>query len=300
MNKNQLSIYHLNRGDTERVTRDYISSEGDELLTPSLFTSESASSNGDSYESIPQVLLSFDRSIKNWLSSCDTNEKPPHSYIAMISMAILSKPNKKMLLNDIYQFIMNTFPFYNNNEKAWRNSIRHNISINECFVKIGKSDTCKGNYWSIHQDCIEEFAKGDYRRRNARRRARKSSVKTADCLPIIFGNRNNYEYIPMTLSHTGFFPYHVKGSPMHKTPQNQHQSQLSIQTPVSSFGLTQTNLPAVMHTFGSDSLFPVSQYSSKGESCNALSTYHTTSSFRPGSNSAFYSSSQIHKDIFDW
>ncbi|XP_063431156.1 forkhead box protein I3-like [Mytilus trossulus] len=301
MNKYQLSIYHLNRGDTERVTRDSILSEGAELFTPSsLCTSESASSNSGSYESIPQVLISFDRSIKNWLSSCDTKEKPPHSYIAMISMAILSKPNKKMLINDIYQFIMDTFPFYNNNEKAWRNSIRHNLSLNECFVKIGRSDTCKGNYWSIHQDCIEEFAKGDYRRRNPRRRALKSSVKTADCSSNKFCNRNNYEYVPMTLSQTGFYPYYVKGSFMHRNPQNQHYNQTKIITPVSTCGMKKTQSPSVMHSFGRDSLFPVSQSSLEGDSCNALSSYYTTSSIRPSSYSAFYSSCQIQKDFFDW
>ena len=189
---------------------------------------------------------------------------------------------------------MDNVPFYNNNEKSWRNSIRHNLSHNECFVKIGRSDKGKGNYWSIHQDCIEEFAKGDFRRRNARRRARKSSVKTADCASNKFCNRNNYEYVPMTLLQFGFCPYYVKGSLMHKNLQNQ----LIIQTPVSTCEMTKPHLPAIMHSFGSDSLFPVSKSLLKGESYNAPFTYHTTSSFRSSSNSAFYSSCQKHKDIF--
>ena len=98
--------------------------------------------------------------------------KPVHSYIALISKAILSHPEKKMVLSDIYQFIMENFPYYNNDEKAWRNSIRHNLSLNECFIKVGRAENGKGNYWSIHPSCVDDFAKGDYRRRQARRRAR--------------------------------------------------------------------------------------------------------------------------------
>ena len=55
-------------------------------------------------------------------------------------MAILSTPERRMLLNDIYQYVMDNFEYYNNNEKAWRNSIRHNLSLNECFIKAGRAD----------------------------------------------------------------------------------------------------------------------------------------------------------------
>ncbi|KAK7492598.1 hypothetical protein BaRGS_00016077 [Batillaria attramentaria] len=104
--------------------------------------------------------------------------KPSHSYIALISMAILSSPERKMLLGDIYNYITSSFPYYNNKEKAWRNSIRHNLSLNECFVKTGRSDTGKGHFWTIHQNCIEDFARGDFRRRQARRRARRTPTST--------------------------------------------------------------------------------------------------------------------------
>ncbi|ELT88612.1 hypothetical protein CAPTEDRAFT_82802, partial [Capitella teleta] len=94
--------------------------------------------------------------------------KPPHSYIALISMAILSSRDRKLVLSDIYSYIMDKYPFYNNQDRAWRNSIRHNLSLNECFVKAGRADNGKGNYWAIHVACVEDFAKGDYRRRHAR------------------------------------------------------------------------------------------------------------------------------------
>ncbi|CAC5419383.1 Forkhead box protein L1 [Mytilus coruscus] len=297
MTNSQLSIFYLSRLDTETVKQDSISSEDDVVWTPSLCTSESESSYSDSDESIAKVQLSLERSIKNGRSCSDTNEKPSHSYTAMISMAILSKPNKKILLNDIYQYIMDNFPFYNNKEKAWRNSIRHNLSINECFVKNGRSDNGKGNYWSIHLACIEDFAKGDFRRRNAKQRTRKSSVKNANGSSNKFYTRNNYEYVAMTLSQIEFYPYSVKGSLIQTNSHNPHQIN---QSPVSTFGMTRTQFPAVMQSFGSDSFFPVSQSSSGGQSFITPSTYCPSSSFRTSSSSAFYSSCQIQKDFFDW
>ena len=112
-----------------------------------------------------------------------------------------------MLLCDIYQYIMDNFSYYNNKEKAWRNSIRHNLSLNECFVKNGRADNGKGNYWSIHPACEEDFSKGDFRRRQARRRARKST-KEPSTSESAMQYRCSVGYVPMTSSHIGgYHPY---------------------------------------------------------------------------------------------
>ncbi|XP_071583645.1 forkhead box protein D4-like [Heliangelus exortis] len=103
-------------------------------------------------------------------------DKPSQSYIALISTAILSSPEKKLLLSDIYQWIMDNYPYFKNKEKSWRNSVRHNLSLNECFVKAGRSDNGKGHFWAIHPANMEDFAKGDYHRRRARRRVRRVNV----------------------------------------------------------------------------------------------------------------------------
>lgn len=99
--------------------------------------------------------------------------KPSQSYIALIAMAILSSPERKMVLADIYNYILENYPFYKTQDKSWRNSIRHNLSLNECFIKAGRSENGKGNYWAIHPSNVEDFAKGDYRRRRARRKTKR-------------------------------------------------------------------------------------------------------------------------------
>lgn len=136
--------------------------------------------------------------------SSDPDVKPTHSYIALIAMAILSCPNKKMILGDIYQYISDNFPYYRNKDKSWRNSIRHNLSLNECFIKAGRSENGKGNYWAIHPANLEDFANGDFRRRRARRRVRRSNpLKFAGSSPqsAYFRGLSSFS------SHSSFYPY---------------------------------------------------------------------------------------------
>ncbi|CAG4935614.1 forkhead box protein C1 [Colias croceus] len=99
--------------------------------------------------------------------------KPQHSYIGLIAMAILSSPDHKLVLSDIYQHILDNYPYFRSRGPGWRNSIRHNLSLNDCFVKAGRSANGKGHYWAIHPANIEDFRKGDFRRRKAQRKVRK-------------------------------------------------------------------------------------------------------------------------------
>ncbi|CAH1797155.1 unnamed protein product [Owenia fusiformis] len=133
------------------------------------------------------------------VDKCDL--KPGHSYIALISMAILNHPSNKLLLGDIYDFITDTFPYYRNLEdRSWRNTIRHNLSLNECFLKCGRSENGKGHYWTIHSACLEDFKQGDFRRRRARRLARHGEDGSSNNRSNAAGrlNRCRYEYVPMT------------------------------------------------------------------------------------------------------
>lgn len=99
--------------------------------------------------------------------------KPQHSYIGLIAMAILSQADQKLVLSDIYQHILDNYPYFRSRGPGWRNSIRHNLSLNDCFIKSGRSANGKGHYWAIHPANLEDFKKGDFRRRKAQRKVRK-------------------------------------------------------------------------------------------------------------------------------
>ena len=79
-------------------------------------------------------------------SNLPAGGKSTQSYIALISMAILSSAEKRLVLGDIYKILTRWQPErYNTSTLAWRNSIRHNLSLNECFVKAGRAANGKGN-----------------------------------------------------------------------------------------------------------------------------------------------------------
>ena len=94
-------------------------------------------------------------------------EKPPYSYIALIVMAIQSSPCKRLTLSEIYHFLQARFPFFRGSYQGWKNSVRHNLSLNECFIKLpkGLGRPGKGHYWTIDPSSEFMFEEGSFRRR---------------------------------------------------------------------------------------------------------------------------------------
>jgi len=98
------------------------------------------------------------------------DQKPPYSYISLTAMAIWSSPEKMLPLSDIYKFISDQFPYYRRNTQRWQNSLRHNLSFNDCFVKIPRMPDRpgKGAYWALHPAALDMFENGSLLRRRKR------------------------------------------------------------------------------------------------------------------------------------
>ena len=98
-------------------------------------------------------------------------QKPSYSYIALIAMAIECSPGKRATLSEICQFIRDRFPYYQQNcKQGWENSIRHNLSLNECFIKQAREQgrPGKGHYWTLDKNSLKMFENGSFRRRKRR------------------------------------------------------------------------------------------------------------------------------------
>ncbi|CAF3377758.1 unnamed protein product [Rotaria socialis] len=87
------------------------------------------------------------------LPTSTTHLKPPYSYVTLIRQAILSAHLQRMTLNEIYQWIIESYPYFRSAPPKWKNSIRHNLSLNKCFKRLQRStnDPGKGSYWALDE-----------------------------------------------------------------------------------------------------------------------------------------------------
>jgi len=85
-------------------------------------------------------------------------------------MAISQSPNKMLTLGEICDYIIQQFPYYRKRWPAWQNSIRHNLSLNDCFIKVPREygSSGKGNFWKLHPASSEMFKNGSFLRRRYR------------------------------------------------------------------------------------------------------------------------------------
>ncbi|KAL6121047.1 hypothetical protein NUSPORA_02101 [Nucleospora cyclopteri] len=83
-------------------------------------------------------------------------EKPDDSYAFMILRAIESAEDGMMTLSEIYSWIMQHYPYFRTADCIWKNSIRHNLSLNAAFVKVPRSgqQKGKGGFWKISMDHV--------------------------------------------------------------------------------------------------------------------------------------------------
>ncbi|XP_026818082.1 forkhead box protein J1.2-like [Rhopalosiphum maidis] len=104
------------------------------------------------------------------------DKKPPFSYSTLICMAMKAKGNK-VTLSSIYGWIRENFLYYRNADPSWKNSIRHNLSLNKFFVKVprSKDEPGKGGFWKFDVDCLEGGARR--KRTSSRRRASRMQQK---------------------------------------------------------------------------------------------------------------------------
>ena len=110
--------------------------------------------------------LSFGGAPRLQVAPCSREGRPPFSYSALIAMAIASSPKNMMSLPEIYNHISAHFPYYAKDDKRWKNSVRHNLSLNKCFKKVPREEEGyhgKGNYWMVDPASNRVLDRGSFR-----------------------------------------------------------------------------------------------------------------------------------------
>jgi len=88
-------------------------------------------------------------------------------------MALRQAPGRRLTLSGICQFIRCRFAYYAERFPAWQNTIRHNLSLNDCFVRVARDatrspGTGKGSYWTLDPNAENMFDDGSSLRRRKR------------------------------------------------------------------------------------------------------------------------------------
>ncbi|XP_034046419.1 forkhead box protein J1-A [Thalassophryne amazonica] len=93
--------------------------------------------------------------------------KPPYSYAMLICMAMQASKKSKITLSCIYKWITDNFCYYRHADPTWQNSIRHNLSLNKCFIKVPrqKGEPGKGGFWKMDPLYAGRLLSGAYKKR---------------------------------------------------------------------------------------------------------------------------------------
>ncbi|CAG8596570.1 17132_t:CDS:10 [Dentiscutata erythropus] len=87
------------------------------------------------------------------------NVKPCYSYSSLIGQALMQAPGRTLALAEIYKWISDTYPFYKQDQDGWKNSIRHNLSLNSAFIRVPRQED-RLHCWTINPEEEHCFKNG--------------------------------------------------------------------------------------------------------------------------------------------
>ena len=86
--------------------------------------------------------------------------KPAISFACLIGMGIMDSAYQRLTVSEVYDWMKKAFPYFSSQSAGtgWKNSVRHNLSLNKHFVKQVRTDCPeaggKGSYWCIRPESM--------------------------------------------------------------------------------------------------------------------------------------------------
>lgn len=107
-------------------------------------------------------------SMKATVAQYQPTKRPNYTFSCLTFLAIESSAKKRLSVKDIYAWIIDHFPYYQSVPSgSWKNSIRHNLTLNQVFSKVDKNLLAmrdfsgKGSLWCINPEhrttLVEQF-----------------------------------------------------------------------------------------------------------------------------------------------
>ncbi|XP_061781972.1 forkhead box protein N1 [Nerophis lumbriciformis] len=152
--------------------------------------------------------------------------KPAYSYSILIFMALKNSKTGSLPVSQIYSFMTENFPYFKTAPDGWKNSVRHNLSLNKCFEKAeiqNGNSSRKGCLWALNPAKVAKMQEELHKwRRKDPVTVRRSMARPEDLDRLLGDRPNKWRSAPVYTRTAG-----VDGASFSTPSRRPHYSQTS-------------------------------------------------------------------------
>ncbi|CAO1434847.1 unnamed protein product [Diamesa hyperborea] len=150
------------------------------------------------------------------------------SYADLISKAINTASDNRLTLSQIYEWMVQNVPYFkdkgdSNSSAGWKNSIRHNLSLHNRFMRVQNEGTGKSSWWMVNPDAkpgksvrrrAVSMETSKFEKRRGRAKKNVEQLRNAGITRLTDVNLSprssvseGFDHFPESPLHSGSFPF---------------------------------------------------------------------------------------------